>query len=667
MAERPTFDPVTRAAHRDQLRGARQQEAAAAAVRERRGRRLSSGIGLVRFAVFVVFVILAVRVVGHSTMSSAWPAAAGLVFAAVVAVHARVRSAADHAARERQLSAESAARLGGAFGPGAGASSSGQLPAHPASDLDAGEAVFRATDAGEALDPEALADLGVDGAAPSLYRRLDSTQTLLGARRLRRMLHTPLLDAAAIRARQDAVRELAAERIMRDQLLEAFAVARGAPMTRAPLFLAAPRRLFGTSTPVVMGAAALAVIAGAAAVAFWAQYHLAPIVFRTGSVLAGVGLLLSIAVHARLQGATAGLRDSYLELEPIVRLAADVARVLLAHSPQSSRLVELRAEFTALVAGRGAARLTSVRRALRLLHVHEFGAAYPVVELCTGSEVQALFALEGSMKPPHANWERVAGALGELEALAALAVDADECGPWPYAEFVDGAPELEIEAGAHPLLDALHVVPNDCRLAGATRLALVTGSNMAGKSTFLRMVALNVVLAQAGGVVRAQRVRLTPLRLRALIHVRDSLADGKSYFKVEVERVREVIETVGREAHVLAVFDELFRGTNSIERIAAGRAIARHLAASGGLFLLATHDHELARLAEQAADGVVAWHFGDEVVDGALHFSYALEPGVSRAHNAIRLLEEAGYPTAIVTEARAEAAQRTAGLPLDEG
>ena len=139
-------------------------------------------------------------------------------------------------------------------------------------------------------------------------------------------------------------------------------------------------------------------------------------------------------------------------------------------------------------------------------------------------------------------------------------------------------------------------------------------------------------------------------------------------FKVEVERVREVIEVVGRQPQVLAVFDELFRGTNSIERIAAGRAIARHLAASGGLFLLATHDHELARLAEEdAADGVVAWHFGDDVVDGTLHFSYALQPGVSRAHNAIRLLEEAGYPSAIVSRARAEAGQRMGGLPVDEG
>jgi DNA mismatch repair ATPase MutS len=342
-------------------------------------------------------------------------------------------------------------------------------------------------------------------------------------------------------------------------------------------------------------------------------------------------------------------------------LAAAVAPRVLAHTPESPVLAGLRDELAAWVSGRAGSRLRTLRRALRFLHLHETGALYPVLEMATSWELNALFVLEAGIKHDGATWERVAGALGDLEALCALAVDADERAPGPWPEILSGPPALEIEQGVHPLLQGRGAVPNDARLGGATRLALVTGSNMAGKSTFLRMTALQVVLAQLGSPVRARSMRLSPLRLRSLIHVRDSLADGKSYFLVEVERVLELIRLTGQEAHVFVVVDELFRGTNSVERVAASRAIARHWAASRALFLLATHDLDLARLADpQDVPGTTAWHFPDEIQDGALRFPYRLQPGWSNTHNALRLLELAGYPPAIVQEARGEAAERWA-------
>jgi DNA mismatch repair ATPase MutS len=292
------------------------------------------------------------------------------------------------------------------------------------------------------------------------------------------------------------------------------------------------------------------------------------------------------------------------------------------------------------------------------LHVQDTGALYPVLELLTNVELLSLCVLEAAIKREGAGWDRVAGALGDVEALTALAVDADERVPNAAAEWVAGPPRVEIEAGVHPLLDPGRAVANDIVLGRDARLVLVTGSNMAGKSTFLRMVAANVVLAQAGARVRARVLRLTPLRVHAHIHVRDSLADGKSTFLVEVERVREVLAAADREPGVLGILDELFRGTNTVERIAAGRAIATHLAATGALFLVATHDPELAHLASEGVPGVRAVHFGDAIVGGRMEFPYRLETGLARTRNALRLLEIAGYPQAVVAAARREAGQR---------
>jgi len=156
-----------------------------------------------------------------------------------------------------------------------------------------------------------------------------------------------------------------------------------------------------------------------------------------------------------------------------------------------------------------------------------------------------------------------------------------------------------------------------------------------------------------GAAVRAERMQLTPVRLHANINVRDSLADGKSYFLVEAERVRAILDAAAAHTHVLGLFDELFRGTNSPERLAASRAAADWLLGREGLFLLATHEQELAQLAGRRR-GVVALHFGEAIEDGRLVFPYRVRAGLCTAHNALRWLELAGYPPELVQQARDE-------------
>ena len=631
--------------HRDALRHERDAQARAHAARAARVRRVSRALGFARLAIFAAGAYWSVRAAAGRDGAAA-AAITWVVFALVVAVHRRVRARGETAAWAAQLARESAARLAGGRGPGVAVT----LPAAPVSPLDAAAPVYRDDEPEHALSAWAIEDLGVDGGRTSLVALLDTTQTLFGARRLRRMLQRPLIDADAIRARQSAVAVLAAARDRRDALLLAFRAARGASLVRLPAFLAAPRLLHGHGIAVVAVVCAVAQIAALLSLRRFPQ---------AVPVLAAAAAT-SFALHLALRQRIALLRDGYRELEPLVRVARGATQAL---APATDAI--LGAAHGVLQ--RETREVSRIAAALRGLHIQDTGALYPILELVTSVELLSLCVLEAVVKRRGGGWERVAGALGDVEALAALAVDADERVPNAVADIVGGEPQIELVAGQHPLLDADKAVANDIHLGGDVRLALVTGSNMAGKSTFLRTVAANVILAQAGARVRARALRVTPLRVHAHIHVRDSLADGKSTFLVEVERVRAVLEAADRDRFVLGILDELFRGTNSIERIAAGRAIATHLAATGALFLVATHDPELAQLAVEGTVGTTAVHFGDEIVEGRMHFPYRLQPGQARTRNALRLLDIAGYPPALVRAARHDAATRGLDAPDETG
>jgi hypothetical protein len=615
-----------------------------------RGRsRVCGALRLVLFAAGVTCIVLAFR----SAVAWRWAAVASFgLFFVVVAIHVRVQDAERRARRRRLLAEESAARLQGGLGPGAGT----ELPERPVSPLDAGLAVFRAESAVHALSPWARADLGIEAERGSLRDRLDTTSSQLGARRLLWLLRHPLVDAAAIRARQAAVGELVAAEPLRDVLQLAAFGCRGIPQQRLPAFLASRRLLPGGFLRIAALLVAITCLPSILLAAAGVQEFLP----AAGATLASAfGLHLATARRAR------ALRDAYLELEPLVTQALDVAPALAAHTPQSAWLGEERAVLGAFTTGNEGQRLRAIAVWLRCLHLHETGFFYGLVQFVTLWDLHWLLALETAVKGTPERWERLAGALADLEAHTALAVFAAEQPAVVFPQILDSEPPgLVLEAGEHPLLDVARSVPNDLRLGGEARLAIVTGSNMAGKSTFLRMVALNVHLAQMGLPVRARAMHLTPLALHANINVRDSLADGKSYFFVEVERVRDILAAAaGDPVPVLGVFDELFRGTNSRERLAASREIARTLAASGDLFLLATHDQELARLVtDEAVPGIFLLHFRDEIDAGAMVFPYRVRPGVASTHNALRLLEIAGYPAELVERARQHAEGAGEGL-----
>ena len=233
-------------------------------------------------------------------------------------------------------------------------------------------------------------------------------------------------------------------------------------------------------------------------------------------------------------------------------------------------------------------------------------------------------------------------ALSELEALCSLATlragDPQTCFP----ELVGSEVALEAEQLAHPLLTPHERVANDLRLRGPTTALIVTGSNMAGKSTLLRSVGLNLALALAGGPVCAQRMRVPRTRLRASMRAQDNLQQGASYFHAELSKLKTVVEDAETAPPVFFLLDELLRGTNARARHVGAKAVLFHLLKRNGTGLVATHDVELARVEGTHPQQVQNVHFTDVVEHGEMRFDYRLRPGIVRTSNALRLLSMAG-------------------------
>ncbi len=180
------------------------------------------------------------------------------------------------------------------------------------------------------------------------------------------------------------------------------------------------------------------------------------------------------------------------------------------------------------------------------------------------------------------------------------------------------------------------------RIGGALRLMVISGSNMSGKSTFLRTLGTNVVLAQAGAPVRARRMALSPLAVGASIRVVDSLQGGISRFYAEILRLRQILDLTGGKLPVLFLIDEVLSGTNSHDRRIGAEAIVRGLVERGAAGFITTHDLALAEIAAVLGERAANVHFEDRIEDGQIIFDYIMRPGVVRKSNAIELMRSVG-------------------------
>lgn len=258
-------------------------------------------------------------------------------------------------------------------------------------------------------------------------------------------------------------------------------------------------------------------------------------------------------------------------------------------------------------------------------------------------DLQLIFQLEKwrVVNKPHAGqWFM---ALGETEALATIANLHFNHPEWVFPTL-DATQHGTLEATnlGHPLIPAARRVSSSFYTSGTAKLALVTGSNMAGKSTFLRSVGVNVVLAMMGAPVCASQMRVSPMRIISTMRVADNLEESTSTFYAELKKLKYIIESVNRQENVFLLLDEILRGTNSLDRHTGSRALVKQLIQHNATGILATHDLELAKLQSDYPLNIHNYHFDAQIAGDELYFDYQLKEGVCQSLNASLLMKKIG-------------------------
>lgn len=233
-------------------------------------------------------------------------------------------------------------------------------------------------------------------------------------------------------------------------------------------------------------------------------------------------------------------------------------------------------------------------------------------------------------------------AVGEFEAIASLSGHAFEHPRDVFPELVESGPVFDAQALGHPLLAEDQCVRNDLSIGGPLRLVMISGSNMSGKSTLLRSVGSNAILALAGATVRAKSLRISPLAVGTAMRVHDSLQEGASLFYSVISRIKTVVELGSGDLPLLFLLDEILQGTNSHDRRVGAEGIIRQLVERGSIGLVTTHDLALTQIVESFGDRAVNMHFEDRLTDGKMTFDYQMRPGVVHRSNALELMRMIG-------------------------
>ena len=237
-----------------------------------------------------------------------------------------------------------------------------------------------------------------------------------------------------------------------------------------------------------------------------------------------------------------------------------------------------------------------------------------------------------------------ADTVGQIEALNSLSRHAFENPDDPFPDLVteeEGACFEAIALG-HPLLPLATCVQNDISINARNRLTMISGSNMSGKSTLLRTVGINLVLALCGAPVRAKSFRTSQFLLGCAMHAGDSLKQGTSLFYAVISRIKTIVELAGQSPPLLFLFDEILQGTNSHDRRVGAEGVIRQLLHRDAFGLVTTHDLALTSIADSLGDQAVNIHFEDNLINGKMHFDYKIRQGVVQKSNALELMRLIG-------------------------
>jgi hypothetical protein len=565
--------------------------------------RVHARIGSARLAIGASFLITAWLCFGHYAISPSWLFVPATGFIALVLYHQRVGGLRTRAQRAVELYRAGLRRL---------------------------EDHWRGSGpAGEQFDVQHhiyAADLDLFGRG-GLYELLCAARTQMGENTLAQWLLAPA-DLATIRDRHASVSDLRNRLDLREELAIHGEPAR---ITLHPESLLAwteaPNRLdhlwIRWSAPLLAGLAVATAVA-------WA---VADVRFPLFAVLAAeiaVAYFLKEPVHH----AIAAVESAYEDLKGLSRLLNRLEAEQFDAPP-------LRALVLKLSSHTQSASVTFSRLAtiVNFVESRRNPLLAPLLLLLM-YPLQTALAAERWRKahgPLIGSWLSV---LGEIEALISLARYAYEHSEQPFPELIEGPATFKATDLGHPLIFAAARVCNDVDISGRVRALLVSGSNMSGKSTLLRTVGINTVLAMAGAPVCARRLQLTPLRIGASIRINDSLHEGSSRFYAEITRLRRLFEPA--TLPLLFLLDELLQGTNSADRLMGARGVIRALIERGAIGLISTHDLALTDVAGLAPGALENVHFRDELIDGKLTFDFKLHSGVVTHSNGIELMRSIG-------------------------
>jgi hypothetical protein len=571
-----------------------------------RGERTSLRISNSRLIVAAALAIIGWQAFVSHRVSAIWPVVVLVAFGVLVVLHARVLNRIEQATRARQLYERGMARLDFKWA-GTGPDGARFLEGHPfARDLD------------------------LFGPA-SLFQLLDTARTEVGEETLASWLASGAACSEVV-SRQAAVGELKPKIDFREDLA---VLAAGTPVGKTGAVA-----MWAASTPVgltrahalLFGICALvsAVVTGLVLTErISLTFLIAWIVVQ--SIVATIFAARVETVLSRIDSAEHALGlmavlFGRIEREQFASARLVESQLVLATEgiPPSRRIAQLR-RLVAFVDDASRNLLLRPLGALLLLR----GQAAVWIDRWHARNGRAII-----------EWLR---AVGEIEALAALATYAYEHPGDPFPKVSDAGPLVNASGLGHPLIDERTGVRNDVRLGPPYPSALiVSGSNMSGKSTLLRAVGVNVVLALAGAPVRATEMTLSWLSIGATIRVDDSLQEGHSRFYTEILRIRTIVELARERRLALFLLDEILGGTNSHDRRIGAEAILVALVEAGAIGLITTHDLALTELADRLPSRVENVHFEDRIEDGAMVFDYRMRPGVVERSNAVALMRAVG-------------------------
>lgn len=553
-----------------------------------------------------VIALLALVVTASRPIAVVGLALAAVIFIALVVVHEKLARRLFRARRRVAFYETARARAGGDW-MGRGDPGARFLdPAHPnAIDLD-------------------LFGRG------SLYERLCTARTHAGQDQLAAWLKHPS-PIPELRERQRAVTELGSRLDLREDL-----AVLGAEVRRAVDSTALQKWASAPPVTVPQGLRVVASVFSAAtflSLFGWALGLWEALPFQFAAI--GVG----ICVWRARSFASEVLADIGRPVHDLQTLTEIFDRLDLERF-ESPRLAQLHAALSA----DGASPSRPISKLGRWLEIHDSkgNVFFAVLAFLLAWDLQFAAAVEG--------WRRRFGqqitvwlhALGEIEALVSLSGYAFENPHDPFPTFEEAGPCFHGEGIAHPLLAPARAVRNDVRLDSERQMLVITGSNMSGKSTLMRTVGINTVLALAGAPVRAVSLRLSPLAVGASIRIQDSLQDGESRFYAEIKRVRQVLDIARGQTPLLFLLDEIFDGTNSAERRVGAEAVVRSLVDRRAIGLVTSHDLALAEIAVSLAPRAQNVHFEDHLEGEVMAFDYKIKPGPVQRGNALGLMRAVG-------------------------